>query len=267
MFRKKLRVRFFEKFKNKIKCFDVKKTNKLFRRRNQNYKINLILETKFLFQKVYNLIKNQVIIIKIYVNKMLTKNFIRLSLSHYAIFVLIIKKLKKNLKVCINYRAFNTLIIKDRNYLLFIQKIFVKLCTAKYYIKLNVIAIFNEIQIRENDKKKTAFLIKYELYEYVVMLFDFCNAFETFQFYINKILRDYLNDFCIIYLNDILIYNNNKKKHTIYVRKIFDKLYVVDLYLNINKYEFYVNKIKYLKFIIIIKDVKINLKKIDAILN
>ena len=267
IFRKKLRARLLEKLKNKVECFDVKKTNKLSRRRDQNYKINLIFETKFLFQKVYNLIKNQVIVIKIYVNKMLTKNFIRSNLSYYAISVLIIKKFKKDFKMCVNYRAFNVLIIKNRNCLSFIRKILVRLYAIKYYIKLDVIAIFNKIRIRENDKKKTTFLIKYELYKYVVMLFDLCNALKTFQFYINEILRNYLNDFCIIYLNDVLIYSNNKKKHTIYVRKIFNKLYVVDLYLNINKYEFYVNKVKYFKFIIIIKDIKINSKKIDAILN
>ena len=111
---------------------------------------------------------------------MLAKDFIRLSLSHYAISVLIIKKFKKDLKVCVNYQTLNVLIIKNRNCSSFIRKIFVKLCAAKYYIKFNVIAIFNEIRIREDDEKKTTFLIKYELYKYVVMLFDLCNAFEMF---------------------------------------------------------------------------------------
>ena len=61
-----------------------------------------------------------------------------------------------------------------------IKKILIRFCAIKYYIKLNVITIFNEIRIRENDEKKTTFLIKYDLYEYVVMFFDFCNVFETF---------------------------------------------------------------------------------------
>ena len=97
------------------------------------------------------------------------------------------------------------------------------------------------------------------------MFFDFCNAFETFQFYINEVLREYLNDFCTVYLNDVLIYSNNKKKHIIHVRKVFDKFKIVEFYLNINKYEFYVNKIKYFDFIIIIKNIKINFEKIQII--
>ena len=60
MSRKKFRIYFFKKFKNKTKCFDIKKTNKLSFRRNYNYKINLIFEIKFRTQKIYELIKNQV---------------------------------------------------------------------------------------------------------------------------------------------------------------------------------------------------------------
>ena len=105
----------------------------------------------------------------------------------------------------------NVLIIKNRNYFLLIKKTFDRFCAIKFYIKLNVIAIFNEIQIRKNNEKKTIFLIKYELYKYVVMFFDFCNVFEIFQLYINEPFRDYLNVLCFIYLNNVLIYNNIKK--------------------------------------------------------
>ena len=148
-----------------------------------------------------------------------------------------------------------------------IKKILTRFCAIKYYIKFNVIAIFNKIQIRENDEKKTTFLIKYDLYEYVVMFFNFCNVFETFQLYINDVFKKYLNDFCIVYLNNVLIYNNNKKNHIKHVRKILNKFYVVKFFLNINKCKFFVNEIKYFKFIIIIENVKINSKKIQIIFN
>ena len=89
---------------------------------------------------------------------MLKKSFIRSSFFYFATPVLVIKKFEKNLRVCINYRILNVFIIKNRNCFLLIKKIFVKLCAVKYYIKLNVIAIFNEIQIRKNNKKKQRFL-------------------------------------------------------------------------------------------------------------
>jgi len=53
------------------------------------------------------------------------------------------------------------------------------------------------------------------------MLFDLYNELVSFQEYINDIFREFLNKFCIAYLNDILIYNDNKLKHKIYVKLIF----------------------------------------------
>ena len=193
---------------------------------------------------------------------MLKKNFIRSSFFRFVIFVLIIKKFEKNFRICINYKLFNALIIKNRNCFFLIKEILIRFCAVKYYIKFDIIAIFNEIRIRKNNEKKTTFLIKYDLYEYVVMFFDFCNVFETFQLYINDVFKKYLNDFCIVYLNDVLIYNNNKKNHIKHVRKILNKFYVVKFFLNINKCKFFVNEIKYFEFIIIIENVKINSKKI-----
>ena len=115
MSRKKLRIHFFEKFKNKIECFDVKKTNKLLFRCDHDYKINFISKIKFRTQKIYELIKNQILIIKTYVNEMLKKNFIPFNFFRYAIFVLIMKKFEKFFRICVNYRTLNALIIKNRN--------------------------------------------------------------------------------------------------------------------------------------------------------
>ena len=263
--RKKIRVRFSLKLKNKIECFNVKKVNKIFFYCDDDYKIDFILETKFSNKKIYDLTKNQIVVIKAYTNKMFNKNFIRKNFSNFSIFVLIVKKFKKDLRICVNYRAFNVFTFKNRNCFSIIKEIFARLYAAKFYTKFDVITIFNEIRIRENDEHKIAFLIRYDLYEYIVMFFDFCNAFETFQLYINDILRQFLNDFCFVYLNDVLIYNKNKKKHTIHVRKILDKLLTANFYLNIDKCEFYVNEIKYFDLIITIDDIKINLKKIKII--
>ena len=179
-FRKKLKTRFFEKFKNKIICFDAKKTNKLFSHRVYNHKIDFISKAKSFNKKIYDLNKNQIEIIKAYVNEIFDKNFIRNNFFHFSISILIVKKSKKNLRVCVNYRTFNALTIKNRNCSSLIRETLTRLCVVKFYIKLNVIAIFNEIRIRKNDEHKTIFFIKHELYKYVVMSFDFCNVFETF---------------------------------------------------------------------------------------
>ena len=117
-----------------------------------------------------------------------------------------------------------------------------------------------------DHEKKIVFIIRYEFFEYVVMLFDLCNVLETFQILINKTLQKYLNDFCTVYLNDILIYSNSKAEHIEHVNKMLFKLKKADLYLNIDKCEFHVITIKYLNLIIIIEDIQMNFDKIKVIL-
>ena len=80
-------------------------------------------------------------------------------------------------------------------------------------------------------------------------------------------LKEYLDNFCSVYLNDILIYNNIKKKYIEHVNKILKKFKQIKLYLDINKYQFYIKKIKYLDLIIITKRLKIDSKKIETIVN
>ena len=72
--------------------------------------------------------------------------------------------------------------------------------------------------------------------------------------------------FCIVYLNNILVYSDNEKDYIKYVKKVLKKLRDAGLYLDINKYEFYVILVKYLRLIIIIKRLKMDFAKIDTIL-
>ena len=267
LFLKDFRKRLPDELKDKAICFDAKKANKLPRHHDADHKINLIPEAKPPAKKVYDLARDQAFVVKAYVDEMLEKGFIRRSSSNYAAPVLVVKKPDAGLRVCVDYRALNALTIKDRNCPPLIKETLGRLCAAKFYTKLNVIAAFNEIRIRKGDEEKTAFLTRYGLYEYVVMSFDLCNAPETFQSFINETFRDYLNVFCSVYLNDVLIYSNIRKKHTTHVRKVLDKLHAAGLYLNINKCEFYVNEIKYLELIIIIDGVKMDSEKVQIILD
>jgi hypothetical protein len=71
-----------------------------------------------------------------------------------------------------------------------------------------------------------------------------------YQRYINKVLFDYLDDFCTIYLDDILIYFDNVLEHKHYIKLVLQRLREAGLQVNIKKTEFYVTHIKYLGFII-----------------
>jgi hypothetical protein len=75
----------------------------------------------------------------------------------------------------------------------------------KYFTKIDIISVFNNIRIKKGQKYLTVFWIRFSLYEFLVMFFEFIEAFAIFQKFTNNILREYLNVFCIAYLDDILI--------------------------------------------------------------
>ena len=88
---------------------------------------------------------------------MLRKDFIKLNHSSYVVSILIVKNFKENFKMCIDYRAFNVLTIKNKNVSSFIRETLTRLCSTKYFNKFDIIVAFNEIRMRNDDEKKTIF--------------------------------------------------------------------------------------------------------------
>ena len=113
----------------------------------------------------------------------------------------------------------------------------------------------------------TAFNICYDQFEYLIMSFELCNALSNFQNYINETVCKYFDVFCSVYLNNVLIYNDDENEHTNQILKIFCQLQKQDLHLDINKCEFDLKKMKYLDLIITFNDVKMNSEKVKAIQN
>ena len=95
---------------------------------------------------------------------------------------------------------------------LLIQKTLNYLSKACFYTKLNLIYAFNRLCIAEGDKWLIAFRTQYGLFKYLMMLFGFANALSLFQHFVNNILCPYLDVFCTVYINNILIYSNNMAK-------------------------------------------------------
>ncbi len=175
-----------------------------------------------------------------YLNENLSKDFIQVSRSQMIVFVLFIKKLKEELCFCVNYRDLNVITIKNWYSLLLISETLNHLSQAKIFIKLNIISAFNRLWIKEEDEALIVFCTQFELFKYLIMLFNLCNESVSFQKYINNIFHEHLNKFCTAYLNDILIYFNNELEHEIHVKLILRKLQEANLQMNIIKCKFHV---------------------------
>lgn len=122
----------------------------------------------------------------------------------------------------------------------------------KIYIILNIIITFKKLRI---IKKKIVFRIKYEFYKVLIINLELCDVFFLLQNYIKNILNKYLNDFCIVYIDDTLIYNKNKNKHIKHMRVILIRFREIEFQINVQKCLFNVIKIQYLNLIIVIKKI------------
>ena len=111
----------------------------------------------------------------------------------------------------------------------------------------------------------TAFRTQYELYEYLVMPFGLANALSSFQHYINDVLREYLNVFYTVYIDNILIYSNSVKEHEEHVRKVLKALRDAGLQLEVEKCEFHVTETVYLGLIVSKDGICMDPKKVTAI--
>ena len=111
---------------------------------------------------------------------MLNKKYIKSNIFLYIALILIIKKLNEDLRIYIDYQALNALTVKNKNALFFIREIMTRLYIIKIFIKFNIIAAFNKIRIKKENKKKIVFLTRYKLFKYVIILFKLYNALNTF---------------------------------------------------------------------------------------
>ena len=214
---------------------------------------------------LYNLFQIEITKFRRYFDDILLKNWIKHFISLTKIFIFFVFKKNNNFRLCVDYRNINVVIIKNRHSLSLIIEILNRLYDVVLFIKLNFINVYHRIKIKKKNEWKTTFRTRYEHFEYQIMFFELANAFAIFQIYINKILKKLINIFCVIYLNDILIYSSNSTKHWRYMRLIFERLKQYQLYINLKKCEFVITKIEFLNFIVFIKNVQINSKKIRII--
>ncbi len=193
------------------------------------------------------------------------KEFIRESQSSAKYSILFVLKSNESLRLCVDYKALNNITIKNSYSLSLISELQDKLQRAQWFMKFNILKAFNRIQIKKKDEWKTVFCTRLEHYKYLIISFDLINASVTFQTFVNNVLRRYLNQFVIVYLNDILVYFKTKKEHVQHVRKILQTLKKVDLRIKSEKSEFHVQSVQFLEFIVTSQSLRMNSKKIEVV--
>ncbi len=250
------------KYHDYLDVFDRAITDQLFSHRFYDHKIELTDEKMSSRSHLYHMSDYKLQKMKNYLIKHLNKSFISFSLISYASFILFIKKKDDSLRFCINYRKLNALIKRNRYFLLLVDEILTRIQDSKYLTRLNIIVIFNKLRMHLNSEDLTIFIISFDFYKYHVMSFKLINDLTFYQHYMNDVLFDYLHQFCQIYLDDIIIYSKTLKKHKKHVRLVLHRLREINLQMNINKCKFHVQKIFFLKLLLFIEELKMNLRKV-----
>jgi len=216
---------------------------------------------------LYSMLRTELIVLKEWLEENMLKGFIRQSSSPFAAPVLFAKKPGGGLRLCIDYQNINSKTIKNRYPLPLIKETLNLLGKAKIYIKLDVAGAYNLLRVKEGDEHKLAFRTRYELYEPTVMQFGTTNAPADFQGYINNAIREALDEFASVYLDDVLIYSDSEEEYIHHVKWIMQRLLKAGLYLKPEKCEFHKEIVRYLWLIISTKGISIDEDKVDTVRN
>ena len=167
--------------------------------------------------------------------------------------------------MCIKYWALNKISIKNRYLLPRINKLIDFLKGAKLFTKLDLNLGYYQILIDPTDLWKTAFKTKEGLFEWLVMSFSLTNPPMTFMWYMDDILRPFINKCVIVYLDDILIFSRSWEEHVQQFWQVLETLRQHQLYLNMDKCSFAMNNIKYLGYVIVSVGIHVDPDKVQIL--
>jgi hypothetical protein len=181
--------------------------------RHQDHRIPLQPGTTPPYEPLRPLSEDKMHALKDYIDTNEKRGWIRVSTSSAGAPIHFVKKKDGSLQLYVDYRRLNNITIKDRMPLPLIGESLDLLANATIYTKLDIKDAYHNLLIAEGEEWKTAFRTRYGLYEYCVMPFGLTNAPASFQRWINEILSEYLDIFCVAYFDDILVFSDNLDDH------------------------------------------------------
>jgi hypothetical protein len=137
---------------------------------------------------------------------------------------------------------------------------------SNYFTKLDLREGYYLVRIKEGDEWKTAFRTRYGHFEYTVMPFGLANAPATFQAMMNEVLREFLDQGVVVYIDDVLIYTKNMEEHITLTRRVLKKIKEYGLAIAAHKSSFHVQRIEFLGYILTPAGVEMSKEKVETVL-
>ena len=203
--------------------------------REVEFTIDLISGTKPISIPPYKMAPAELRELKAQLEELLSKGFIRPSISPWRAPVLFMKKKNGSLRLCIDYKQLNRVTIRNQYPLPRIDELFDQLQGSRVYFKIDLRLGYHQLRVQESDVPKTVFRTRYGHYEFLVMPFDLTNAPAAFMDLMNRVFQSYLDRFVIVFIDDILVYSGSSEEHSEHLRIVLQTLRERQLYAKLSK--------------------------------
>ena len=147
--------------------------------------------------------------------------------------------------MCIDYRQINKVTIKNKYPLPRIEDLFDQLRGASVFSKIDLRSGYYQLRVKEVDVPKTAFRTRYGHYEFIVMPFELTNAPAAFMDF-----RPYLDQFVVVFIDDILVYSKDAQEHEHHLRIVLQTLRENQLFAKLSKCDFWLKEVSFLGHIV-----------------
>ena len=195
------------------------------------------------------------------------KGYIQPSVSPFGAPVLFVPKKDGGVRMCVDYRALNRVTVHNRYPLPRIEDLLDRLQGAKLFTKIDLRSGYHQIRVHPSDVHKTAFRTRYGHFEFLVLPFGLTNAPATFMHLMHSIFREQLDDFIVIFLDDILVYSRDLSSHVAHVKKTFEILRQHSLFAKVSKCEFFRSSVHYLGHVVSEQGLSPDPAKVQAVAN
>jgi hypothetical protein len=124
----------------------------------------------------------------------------------------------------VDYHALNEVTVKNKYLLPRIDDLFDQLQGVCVFSKIDIQSGYHQLKIPECDRPKSAFNLRYGLYEYTMISFGLTNAPAYFMYLMNKLFMEYLDKFVVVFIDDILVYSRDKQEHEEHLHLVLQNL-------------------------------------------
>ena len=202
--------------------------------------------------------------LKLQLQELLEKGFVRPSVSPWGAPVLFVKKKDGTLRLCIDYRQLNKLTVKNKYPLPRINDLFDQLKGSSIFSKIDLRSGYHQLRMKDVDVYKTAFRTRYGHYEFLVMPFGLKNATVAFMDLMNHVFRPYVDQFVVVFIDETLVYSKDQKILDTHLRVVLETLRKEQLYEKLSKCEFWFNEVSFLGHMVSKEGIRVDPKKIEV---